>query len=139
MANDMVMIQGMKMKIIDNGDGTFSFASIAGASATVVTSRASSTALAASLVVKASAGNLYSLTIINNSAATQYFQVHDAATLPADTAVPKLVIPLLAGGVYEGQWEKGFPCTVGIVVCNSSTLATKTIGAADSFFVATYK
>ena len=106
----------------------------------IAMSKAKTTAVAASLVVKAAAGTLYGLLIYNTGAVDQYVQVHNAASLPADAAVPDVVIPVYAGstaflefGVY------GIPFTTGIVVSNSTTVATKTIGAADCWFVATYK
>ena len=94
-----------------------------------------SAGLVASLVVKTVSGRLFRLFVTNNNAATRYIQIFDATALPADGAVPNLVaiIPaattnILDLGIY------GRPFANGIVVCNSTTLATKTIGSADSWF-----
>lgn len=96
------------------------------------------TALAASLVVKASAGALVGFSGFNNSSSAQYIQVHNSATLPADTAVPKIVLKADAGENFF--YNPGMPLafSTGIVLSNSSTAATKTIGSADCWFQAEY-
>ena|SRR5687767_9802269 len=100
---------------------------------------ATQAALAASAVIKATAGNLYGLSGYN-SGPEQFIQLHDAASLPADAAVPvhNIIVPAISNfsidfGVY------GMAFATGIVVCNSSTAETKTIGAADCQFFARYK
>lgn len=96
-------------------------------------------ALAASLVVKASQGKLFGLSVTNTNAASQFVQVFDANTLPGNNAVPIisfLVAATSAGGLYFGSTGRAFE--QGIVVCNSSTQATKTIGSADCLFDAQY-
>ena len=91
-------------------------------------------AYAASLIIKDGPGKLLGLSGYN-SGADQFLQVHDSATLPADTAVPTIVLKILADsnfafdfGIY-GRYFKA-----GIVVCNSSTGPTKTIGSANCWF-----
>lgn len=99
-----------------------------------------SAAQEASAVVKASAGNLYGFVFTNNNAATRYVQVFNAAALPGDGTVPALSFPVSSGGVFPfdtGKYPNQF--TNGIVFCNSTTQATKTIGAADSLFYVQYK
>jgi len=103
-------------------------------------SQYSTPALAASGVIKDKAGALYNLSGINDKAAIQYIQIFDSKTVPADGAVPVLVLVVSADsnfsidlGVY------GLPCKNGISWSNSSTLATKTIGAADCFVTAVYR
>ena len=106
----------------------------------IAMSKAKVSALAASLIVKATPGTLYNLIVYNTGLVDQYFQIHDSATLPADTAVPSIPLPVYAGSSAQidfGQY--GYPCAAGIVVCNSTAIATKVIGAADCWFVATYK
>lgn len=101
---------------------------------------AKSTALATNLVIKAGPGTLYKL--VASSAGAQYIQLHDSATLPADAAVPVMTFYVAANGVVELPIHsiKGLKFTTGIVVCRSSTAATKTIGAgaADCWFHAIY-
>lgn len=96
---------------------------------------ATSTAYEASRVAKASPGVCFGLTVTNSKASTQFVQLHDSATLPADNAVPVLPIEVPAGatvGVDFGYWGRNFKN--GLVVCNSSTGPTKTIGSADCWF-----
>ena len=100
----------------------------------------SSTALAASLVVRASAGRLLIAAVYNGNVGTQYIQVHNAASLPANTVVPLFTFALTTGAVQVLNFDlTGLPCSTGIVLCNSSTAATKTIGAADCWFTVTHK
>lgn len=101
---------------------------------------ASPAAYVASLIINATGGVLYGLHAHNSNGAARWIQLFDSATLPADTAVPLLIYSVatltsvqLDFGVF------GLRFTKGIVVCNSSTGPTKTIGAADSWFCARFK
>ncbi len=101
---------------------------------------ANSGAQSASLQVKESAGTLFGLTVYNNNAGAQFIQLHDAATAPADTAVPAIVfaIPTQTTCTLDlGRYGRRFAS--GIYACNSSTDVTKTIGAADCIFDAQYE
>lgn len=117
--------------------GYMATAAVAGSSN--ATSIASSTALEASHVIKASAGRLYSLVITNTKAASQFIQIHNTSSVPADTAVPvySFYVPA-ASSVSIAAEDLGDYFSTGISVCNSSTAATKTIGSADCFFTARY-
>jgi hypothetical protein len=91
------------------------------------------------LVVKASAGKLYKLVFTNGNAAVRYLQIHNTTTLPADTAVPIVSIPVPIGQTFTLDLTQfGQYFSTGMVVCNSSTGATKTVGAADSYINAWY-
>lgn len=97
------------------------------------------TALASSLVVKATQGKLYGLSVSSTNAGTQFIQVFDARTLPADGTVPLIsfnVSATSAGSIYFGSVGRAFE--QGIVVCNSTTQGSKTLGAADCLFDAQY-
>lgn len=94
-----------------------------------------SQALAASLVALPGMSYLVSFTVNNTNAAAQFIQFHDAAALPADGAIPAVVFTVAASSDKIVSYTlPGRLFNTGIVVCNSSTAATKTIGAADCFF-----
>lgn len=100
---------------------------------------ASTTAYAASLVVKAAGGRLFGLSGYNSKGSAQWIQVHDAASLPSDTAVPVVILYVAATSSFSLDFGlRGRAFTTGIVVCNSSTGPTKTIGSADIFADAQY-
>ena len=101
-------------------------------------SNINTSAAATSLVIKASAGTIYEVRGHNDAASSQYIQVHDAASLPADTAVPEDSFLVAADSNFSITFPQGKSCATGIVVSNSSTLATKTIGSADCWFSAEY-
>tara|TARA_Y100000310_G_scaffold140332_2_gene139715 strand:+ start:11448 stop:13253 length:1806 start_codon:yes stop_codon:yes gene_type:complete len=101
-------------------------------------SNINTSAAATSLVIKASAGTIYEIRGHNDNAAAQYIQVHDASSLPADTAVPEDSFIVAANSNFSISYPQGKSCATGIVVTNSSTLATKTIGGADCWFSAEY-
>jgi len=96
-----------------------------------------SEAYEASRILKAGPGTLLSLTGYNSKGSAQFIQLHDSATVPADTAVPVLVITAATIANFSLTLPPGgIPFANGIVVCNSSTAPTKTIGSADTFFTA---
>lgn len=105
---------------------------------------ATTTAVAASLVVTPSTTTnqhlrCFDIVGFNNSASDQYIQVHDAAALPANAVVPLAVLLAPAGYQFAFSWTAGRLFANGIVVCNSSTAVTKTIGSADCLFDITYR
>lgn len=97
-------------------------------------------ALAASKIVKASPGTLFALWGYNSGGA-QYLQVHNTTTLPADAAVPVITLYMAATSnfYFDVGGQYGVALSVGITICNSSTVAMKTIGAADSWLNAAFK
>ena len=100
---------------------------------------ASTSGEAASLVVKASAGVLFGFFVYNNKTTAQFIQVHNTATVVADTAVPIMNFEIAAqtGRTLEfGAHGRAF--STGIMICNSSTDTTKTIGSADCIIDAQY-
>jgi len=95
-----------------------------------------SVALESSRIALSGAGRLFGFSGYSNKGATQFIQVFDAVGVPADGAIPELIINVASSpwnfGAYFGSVGRWFQR--GIVLCNSSTAATKTIGSADCWF-----
>jgi hypothetical protein len=95
----------------------------------------SSPALSSSIIALAGAGRLIGFSVYSNRGSSQFIQVFDAQTTPSNGAVPVTVFTVAATsnlGVYwgpPGRWMNQ-----GVVLCNSSTAATLTLGSADTFF-----
>ena len=111
-----------------------------GAVEVVVASRISVSAYTNLLQIKASAGTLYTINGYNSKTTGQFIQLIDSSGTWPDGTVPVLMFYVPASsnfsfdmGVY-GMYFSG-----GIMVCNSSTGPTKTLGASDCWFAATYK
>lgn len=78
---------------------------------------------------------VYGFTVHNTKASAQFLNVFDANTVPADAAVPLFSKALPANdAVGFGFTPRGRQFQTGLVLCNSSTDATKTIGSVDCFF-----
>jgi hypothetical protein len=96
-------------------------------------------ALASSLVVKPTSGLLFGFTVTSTNVAAQFIQVFDLAAVPADATVPLFAFNVAATSFVSASWLP-YPraCRNGIVLCNSTTQGTKTIGAADCLFDVQY-
>lgn len=82
---------------------------------------------------------VYGFSVYNSSASAQWILMFDRSTLPADTAVPLMAFNVAGQqplGVYYGEMGRLF--RQGIILCNSSTDTTKTIGSANCFFDVEY-
>lgn len=90
--------------------------------------------LQASAVIKTGPGILYGLTVTNTKGTAQYVLVFDATSVPLDGALPLLAKLVAASDAVGINWLPGRTFLTGIVVCNSSTQTTKTVGSADCLF-----
>lgn len=91
--------------------------------------------LTTSVVVASSQARLHGFTVYSSNTGAQFILVFDATALPADGTVPALVLPVAATSTvsaYFGSIGRWFDR--GIVLCNSSTGPTKTIGSPDCLF-----
>lgn len=71
----------------------------------------------------------------HNSGPDQYIQLHNASAVPADGEVPKIVFKVLAASSFSLDYSPdGRYFSIGLVICNSSTIGTLTIGATDCWF-----
>ena len=127
---------------VDDGGGSITVDGniVTSSVATQMNNNSSSTALAASLIIKAGAGNLYVLTGYNDHTAGQFIQLFNSTTLPADGVAPVITFYVSAKSNFSldfGVYGRYFG--TGIVACNSTTAATKTIGAANCWFDAQHK
>jgi hypothetical protein len=96
-------------------------------------------ALTNSLIVKPTAGYLLGLTANSTNAAAQYILLFDSATVPSSGAIPTTSFTVPAAShlaIYFNTPGRAFQ--TGICVCNSTTAATLTIGAADTYFDAQF-
>lgn len=89
-------------------------------------------------VVKTGDGWLYGLTVTNTKATAQFVLVFDASVLPADGAVPLIGKSMQAGDAFAASWLPPRRFEAGLILCNSSTQASKTIGGADCLFDVQY-
>lgn len=97
------------------------------------------TALAKSCVVASGSARLYGLHVFNTNAAARYVLIFDANAVPADGAVTPLVWVVQGNSHLDVQWIPGRQFDRGIVVCNSTTNTSKTIGAADAWWDAQWE
>jgi len=93
----------------------------------------------ATINVKVTTGNVFSLTCINTTASTRYIQLHNTATTPGGgaTARFKFFVPA-SGTVIVGTdffTQSGGNFSTGIAVANSSTATTYTAATAGDLLV----
>lgn len=98
-----------------------------------------SVGLESSRIVKSGPGILFGFSVLSTNIAAQFILLFDAATLPSNGALP--VFPFNIGAAGEKDVSYIFPGRFfqrGIVIANSTTAASLTLGAADCWFDAQY-
>ena len=86
-----------------------------------------------SLVVKTGPGYLFGIAAYSSRSSSQWIQVFDTNTVPADGAIPAAIFVVLATSNLDLQWVPPRTFLTGCVICNSTTGPTKTIGSADTW------
>lgn len=102
----------------------------------VYRARVNSAAADTDVLLFTGAGIIERLVVINATGTAGFVQIHDAATLPADTAVPIYSRALAANGevVIEDVY-----CATGAIVAVSTTAATLTISTNNAAFFANFR
>jgi hypothetical protein len=93
--------------------------------------------MAAKVAPPGGQARLHRIIATNTNAGTRYIQVFDAAALPGNGATPLMTFPLTAGQSFVPPVDLGVYGRVfqaGVVIANSTTETTLTLGSADSFF-----
>ncbi len=95
-----------------------------------------SPSLEASKIVSAVPCKLFVISGFNTLASDQYIHIFNSTTLPANGTKPLFVLYASGGSTfgYTAPALYGRYFSTGLVICNSTTLATKTLGAADCSF-----
>ena len=88
-----------------------------------------------SKVIKPKKGTLFGFLGYNSKTAEQFIQIFDFTSVPADSSIPTLFFKVAGSSSFAIDFgEVGRDFKNGIVICNSTTGPTKTIGAADCWF-----
>ncbi len=102
----------------------------------------SSTASENKPIVSTAGGSVLNVLGYTSQTTDLFIQIFDTNAVPAEASVPLAVfiIPGRTGGSSFSLAipNGGLPCSTGIVICNSSTAATKTVGSSNCFFTVSY-
>lgn len=98
-----------------------------------------SNALESSRIVASGQTRLWGFSGTNTKASAQFILAFDATTIPTNGSIPKFVMTAPASSDFWVSWAPFYRRFLdGVVLCNSSTVATLTIGSADCWFDAQY-
>lgn len=138
---NLSQIAGGTVSTVATGIQLVGIKEVPDATSTYAPSNSTSTAYVNNAVIKGSSGVLFNVTGYNSKSSSQYILLFNATSLPGDGNAPNfppLNVP--AGQTFSldfgGKFGRYF--SSGIVICNSSTANTKTIGSADCWFDAVY-
>lgn len=95
---------------------------------------ANSGAAVSSLIVKATSGLLFGFTASSSLAGGQFIHLYDQNTVPSNGAVPLVVFTVPTVSVAAVSYIPPRAFRNGIVICNSTTQNTLTLGAANTIF-----
>ena len=87
-----------------------------------------------SLIATTKACKVFAIT--GYSASTQYIQIFGTNAVPANGVKALFSVPVSAGQFYSIDFSYYGADLDGLVICNSSTVNTLTIGSADTTFTA---
>ena len=105
----------------------------------IVYPNSTSQVLENSRVVNSGRTRLYGFAGTNTKASAQFILAFNRTSVPANGAVPDFVLTAQASSDFWVSWTPAWRnFGDGVVLCNSSTAATLTIGSADCFFDAQY-
>lgn len=140
MSNQVPAIPVYPVQEGDYSYGQQEQASYAGAQLEGYPISASSLALAQFITVTSGPARLFGFQVFSNKASAQFIQLFDIpGGSPAAGAVPVCVFTVAATSNLPVAWSwPGRWFTRGIVLANSSTLATQTAGSADCYFDVQY-
>jgi len=90
-------------------------------------------------IISAGSARLYGISGYNSLGAGQFVLLFDGTVLPASGATAVVVIPVAATAGFSAYWGSvGRWFLQGIVVANSTTAPTLTLGAANCWFDAQF-
>lgn len=98
-----------------------------------------SQALANSIIAASGQCRLLGFTVSSTRASGQFIQLFDQNTVPGNGAIPIISMDILTAAAKGVSWgSSGRWMNNGVVVCNSTTQGSLTIGAADTLFDVQY-
>jgi hypothetical protein len=104
-----------------------------------VPANATSPALTNSIIAATGAARMYGFTATSTNVAAQFILVFDRLKVPSNGAVPVFAVNVAAAAPISAFYgEVGRTFDNGIVLCNSTTQGSLTIGAADTIFDVQY-
>ena len=89
---------------------------------------------AKSFVASATPEHVVEIHVKNVTAGAKFLQIHNAVSLPANTAVPEFVWDLASSGEKTVRFTVPHFFDVGIVIASSSTGPTLTISATNDLY-----